>query len=135
MRTWLALLMAGILAGCACTAVGCYNRLRFHPGIDLQSGVAYEIEACVDRSCIEAMPDAIAASGTSGDISLSSDRDFVELALGDADLGGTRVVAFVVRDEAGAVVVSFEGPVAFTRTEPNGGWLCGPTCWSADVSP
>jgi len=136
MRGLAALLIVALLAGCACTAVGCDNRLRLHPGFDLQFDVAYEVEACIDGSCNEAVLEQQA--GDSWDLedglTLRADEDNIDLALGDGDFSGMHAVTFTVRDPSGAVLASFDGPIEFTRTQPNG-QFCEPTCWSADIGP
>jgi hypothetical protein len=55
------------------------------------------------------------------------------LAIGDGDFSGRHDVSFSVRDASGTVIAEFNDSIALTRSEPNGGWPCGPTCWSAEV--
>ena len=135
MRRLAALLSVALLAGCACTQVGCDNRLRFHTGIDLQLHAAYAVEACIDGSCSRAVLEQIGDAWDIEDgLTLRADEDNVELAIGDGDFSGTHGVTFTVRDASNAVLASFEGPIEFAKSEPNGGF-CGPTCWSADIGP
>ena len=135
MRMLAALLSVAFLAGCACTQVGCDNRLRFHPGIDLQLQSAYAVEACIDGSCTQAVLEQVGdAWDIEGGLTLRADEDTVDLAVGDGDFGGTHAVTFTVRDGSDAVLATFDGSIELTRSEPNGPF-CGPTCWSADIGP
>jgi len=134
---WLAL--AAFLAGCACTAEGCFNRIQFAPGIDLAPGVAYQVDACFDGTCHEGTLEATdgGTAGIEGALALWADQDTVELRLGDArvDLGGVHDLTFTIRDDSAEVVAEYSNSIELVRTEPNGGWPCGPTCWSADIGP
>lgn len=133
MRRFAALISVAFLAGCACTAIGCDNRLRFRTGIDLQLDVAYAVEACIDGSCTEAVLEQVGDTwGFEDGLILRTDEDIVELAIGDGDFGGTHDVTFTVRDDSDAAVAEFDGSIELTRSEPNGAF-CGPTCWSAEI--
>lgn len=134
MRNLVTLLLVGLLAGCACSAEGCDNRLRFHPEVDLQLNVAYEVHACVDGMCQAAMLEQVGNAWDIEDgLTLRADDDNIDLALGAGDFGGAHAVTFAVRDAAGVILAEFDGPIELTRSEPNGGGFCGPTCWSADI--
>lgn len=135
MRRFAALLSVAFLAGCACSAEGCDNRLRFHTGIDLQLQAAYAVEACIDGSCTEAVLEQVGDAWDIEDgLTLRADEDNVDLALGDGEFDGMHAATFTVRDASDAIIAKFDGPIEFTRSEPNGRF-CGPTCWSADIGP
>jgi len=61
----------------------------------------------------------------------------VELRLADdpGDLGGFHDITFTIRDDSDELVADYSNSIELVRSEPNGGWPCGPTCWSADVGP
>jgi hypothetical protein len=133
-----ALSLAGLLAGCyGCTLIGCNNRLSFDPGMDLLPGVAYEVEACLDDRCEEGVLQAsgppIDKAGLHGNLSLWADTDLVEFMLGDGDFGGSHHITFSLRNADGKTLATFDQTIELTKYEPNGGWPCGPTCWSADI--
>lgn len=139
MVRFLWLVLAAALAGCACTAVGCFNRIQFAPGVDLVPGIAYHVDACFDDTCHEANVEAgqNGRAGVEGALTLWANQDTVELALGDdpGDLGGSHDVMFTIRDDSDELVAEYSNSIELVRTEPNGGWPCGPTCWSADIRP
>lgn len=127
--------MAAILTGCACTLVGCNNQLRFVLGRDLSPGEPYHAAVCLDDVCGEGSLTA-AADGTfglDGKFTLRAEEDTVEYALGEGDFSGSHHVTFSLRDQSGEVLAEFDETIEFTKTEPNGGWPCGPTCWSAEL--
>jgi hypothetical protein len=109
--------------------------LRFLIGQDLTPGTPYEAAVCLDGVCSEGSltADADGRFGTDGRFTLIAEQDTVEYALGEGDLSGRHHVTFTLRDEAGELLGAFDQPIEFTKTEPNGGWPCGPTCWSAEV--
>jgi hypothetical protein len=130
-----ALIFVALLAGCGCTAVGCNNQLRFAIGRDLSPGTPYDAAVCLDDACAEGSLTAGADGmfGIDGKFALRVEEDTVEYALGEGDLSGPHHVTFSLRDESGEVLGEFDETVEFTKTEPNGGWPCGPTCWSAEL--
>lgn len=132
------LLVAAILTACACSAVGCDNRIRFLPELDLQRGMDYEVEACLDERCEHATLNvdgpATQTADVEGALTLWEDADRVELAIGDGDFGGSHAVSFVILDSAGVTIAEFAGEVELTPSQPNGAF-CQPTCWSAQVGP
>jgi hypothetical protein len=89
---------------------------------------------CLDEACAEASltAGAYGTFGGDGKFSLRADQDTVEYVLGDGDLSGSHHVTFSLRNESGEVLGEFDETVEFTKTEPNGGGPCGPTCWSAE---
>lgn len=132
-----ALMLAGLLAGCGCTLIGCNNRLSFNPGIDLLPEVAYRVEACFDDRCgqgsLQATGPPVDQAGLRGNLSLWADADRADFTLGEGDFGGSHRVTFSLRDARGEVLAAFAETIELTKSEPNGGWPCGPTCWSADL--
>src|SRR5688572_1517041 len=115
MRRLASLLSVAFLAGCACTAEGCDNRLRLHAGLDLRLQSAYAVEACIDGSCTEAVLEQVGnAWDTDGGLTLRADEDIVDLAIGDGDFSGTHAVSFTVRDASDAVVAGFDERTEFT---------------------
>jgi hypothetical protein len=131
-----ALILAALLAGCGCTAVGCNNQLRFVFGRDLTPGAPYHATLCLDDACAEGSLTAGADGlfGTDGRFTLQAEQDTVEYALGEVELGGSHHVTFSLRNESGPVLGELDETIEFTKTEPNGGWPCGPTCWSAEFT-
>lgn len=130
-----ALILAAFLTGCGCTAVGCNNQLHFVIGRDLSPGTPYHAAVCLDDACAEGSLTAEddGTFGIDGRFTLISELDAVEYGLGEGDLSGRHHVTFTLRDEAGEVLGAFDETIEFTKTEPNGGWPCGPTCWSAEL--
>ncbi len=129
-----ALILSALLVACGCTAVGCNNQVRFHSGTDLQPGVPYEVAVCFDDRCEEASLTASELSaGLVGGLGLWADLDTVEFSLGDGDFGGSHHVTYSLHDADGQTIAAFDDTIELTRSEPNGGWPCGPTCWSADL--
>ncbi len=131
--------MAALLTGCGCSQVGCANAIHFELQVDLERDVAYDVEACLDGDCHRAtlnVDGRLTQTGAmGGSLTLWEDDDRVDLAIGDGDFSGMHDVSFSIRDGSGAIIAGFEGLIELTRSEPNGGWLCGPTCWSAEVRP
>ncbi len=131
--------MVAMLSGCTCTVEGCANAIHFQPQVDLERNVAYDVEACLDGNCERAtlnVDGPLTQTGVmGGSFTLWEDDDRVELAIGAGDFSGMHDVSFSIRDGSGAIIAGFEGSIELTRSEPNGGWLCGPTCWSAEVRP
>jgi hypothetical protein len=132
--SWIAL-----LAGCGCTQVGCANAIRYDPSIDLERDTVYDVEACIDGDCQQGSFEVVGPGTERGDVdgalALWADEDHVDLALGEADFSGSHSVSFTLRDAAGEVLAQFDDTIELTKSEPNGGWPCGPTCWSADIGP
>jgi hypothetical protein len=129
-----ALVFASLLAGCGCTAIGCNNQLRFVIGRDLTPGMPYDVAVCLDDACAHG---SLTASdgmfGSDGKFTLIAEQDTVEYALGEGDLSGPHRVTFTLRDERGEVLGGFDEIMDLTKTQPNGGWPCEPTCWSAEL--
>jgi hypothetical protein len=132
------LLLAVGMAGCAtCTLIGCNNRLYFTIGEDLLPGTAYEARVCFDSACAEgtliARDDGV--FGVAGPLTLIPGEDAIEYQLGDGDFSGRHRISFSLRDPSGRELASMDdGAVELTRYEPNGGWPCGPTCWTGDFA-
>jgi len=137
MKGWLVLL-AAFLAGCACTAAGCASAVAFHVAFDIRREVDYEVEACVDGLCVEAVMNVDGPAAQTGDsvgaLTLWEDTDRLDLDLGDRDFSGSHEVALTIRDSSGAEVVSWSETVEMQPFQPNGPW-CGPTCWAAEIRP
>lgn len=128
-----ALVLAAFLAGCGCTAIGCNNQLRFIIGHDLSPGTRYHAQVCLDDGCADGRLTADANGfGSDGKFTLQAEQDTIEYALGEGDFSGGHHITFTLRDESGEVLGDFDETIEFTKTEPNGGWPCGPTCWSAE---
>ena len=129
--------MAGVLAGCACTLIGCTNSIEFDLAHDLVKGAHYDVEACVDGQCLSAtlmVKDKEGWVVASADgIGIDTDRDSVGMNLAGDNYSGSHDVRVVVRDETGEVLTDHSGTYEFIKTEPNGGGFCGPTCWDASV--
>jgi hypothetical protein len=124
------------MAGCACTAIGCNNQLQFNASFDLVPGAPYEVRVCFDERCEEAVLEASSTpferAGMDGSLSLWAGDDRIEFAIGSGDFSGSHHVTFVLNDAEGREIAALDDTVELTKTEPNGGWPCGPTCWSAD---
>jgi hypothetical protein len=134
MRRLAAILMAGVLTGCACTQIGCVNRVEFDLAHDLAFGVKYDVEACIDGACTSGsitIHDDI--GGAADGLWLYADHDMVVLDLEGDDYSGVHDLRVVVRDESEDVLTDHSGTYEFTKTEPNGGGFCGPTCWHAKI--
>ena len=127
--------LAVLLSACACTQIGCANRVEFHLATDLVAGSEYAIETCIDGACREAnlivQAEVDRMTGADG-IEMWVDDDRIVLALEGEDLDGNREATLVVRDDANRVVSEFSGSASFIRSNPNGA-LCGPTCWHAVI--
>ena len=125
-----------VLAGCACTQIGCNNQITFALPFEVQPDVGYAVLACIDERCSDAVLTIdggdLQRAAISGDLSLSADTDRLELHLGDGDLQGSHHVTLSFRDDAGASVATFEDEVELAPSQPNGSF-CGPVCWSAQV--
>jgi hypothetical protein len=130
-----AVTFAGFLAGCGCTAIGCNNQLRFAIGHDLIPGTPYDAAVCLDGTCAEGSLTARAngIGGVDGSFGLVAEQDTVGYTLGDGDFSGPHHVTFSLRDETGELLGEFDDTIEFTKTEPNGGGPCGPTCWSGEL--
>jgi hypothetical protein len=130
-----AVTFVAFLAGCSCTAIGCDNQLRFAIGHDLIPGTPYDAAVCLDGTCAEGSLTAGANGmfGLDGNFTLIAEQDTVEYALGEGDFSGSHHVTFSLRDETGEMLGGFDDTIEFTKTEPNGGWPCGPSCWSANL--
>jgi len=131
--------MVALLTGCACTQVGCANAIHFEVQVDLERDVAYDIEACLDGDCnretLNVDGPLTQTGAVGGSLTLWEYDDRVELTIGDGDFSGRHDVSFLILDASGAVIAEFSDSIELTRSEPNGGWPCGPTCWSAEVEP
>ena len=131
--------MVALLTGCACSVEGCANAIHFRPQVDLERNVAYDVEACMDGDCNRAtlnVDGPLTQTGAmGGSLTLWEDDDRVELAIGDGDFSGRHDVSFSILDASGTVIAEFNDSIELTRSEPNGGWPCGPTCWAAEVEP
>jgi hypothetical protein len=129
--------MAILLAGCACTAIGCDNRIEFVLGFDVERAVTYDANVCFDGRCEVA---SISFDGRpptqtgaiAGVLTLWEDTDRLELHLGDGEFGGSHRVTLALVDESGASVADYDGEIELTRSQPNGAF-CEPTCWSARI--
>ena len=131
--------MLALLTGCACSVEGCANAIHFQSQVDLERNVAYDVEACLDGDCNRAtlnVDGPLTQTGAmGGSLPLWEDADRVELAIGDGDFSGMHDVSFSIRGSSGTVIAEFNDSIELTRSEPNGGWPCAPTCWSAEVEP
>lgn len=129
-----ALAIAALLTGCACSAAGCANQLRFRIGADLIPRTAYEVMLCLDdEPCQTATliaPDG-STGASAGDLWLWTHDDTVVLELGDGPFTSSHQVRFSVLDEGGEAIARLDGPIELVETRPNGAF-CEPTCWSAD---
>jgi len=129
-----AITFAAFLAGCACTAIGCDNHLQFVTGNDIVPYMPYTAVVCVDDACAEgSLTPANGLRALDGNFTLSVEQDTVGYVLDEGDLSGLHHVTFSLRDESGEVVGAFDDTIEFTKSEPNGGGTCGPTCWSAEL--
>lgn len=135
LQRFAALSFAALLAGCGCTAVGCNNQLRFVIGHDLSPGTLYDAKVCIDDACAEGSLTAGANDvfGIDGEFTLIAEQDTVEYSLGEGDFSGPHQVTFTLSDESGDLLGELDEETELTKTEPNGGWPCGPTCWSAEL--
>ncbi len=126
--------LAALLSACACTQIGCDNRVEFHLARDLVAGSAYDVEACVDDDCgratLTVATEADLMTGADG-LQAWVDDDRIVLKLEQSDLAEARDVSLVVRD-ADQVVAEFAGTASFSKSTPNG-VLCGPTCWHSVI--
>lgn len=131
------ILMAGVLAGCACTLIGCVNRIEFNLAHDLVKGVHYDVEVCLDGQCssvtlmVKDREGWVVASGDG--LGIDTDRDGVVLGLEGDDYSGVHDLSVTVRNETGDMLTDHTGTYEFVKTEPNGGGWCGPTCWHAVI--
>lgn len=130
----LALTMAFLLAGCACTAVGCANELRLHLSADLVPGNAYDVTLCFDDACHSVTLEAPNATtgATSGPVWLWTHDDTVVIELGGGPFRSSHEVRFDLLDEDGEVLARFDDVIELVQSRPNGPF-CEPTCWSADI--
>lgn len=132
MKRWLLVLVA-FLSGCSCTQVGCANLVRFTIPVDLQPGVEYRIQGCVEDDCaIETLTVADGTTASTGSITLYPDDDAVELLLGDGDFTNAPPDLQLAVFDGDALLADFSGPVEMTFSRPNGAF-CGPTCYFAEV--
>lgn len=139
MPRFAAIVLSIVLAGCACTQIGCRNRIEFALDHDLVREVTYDIEVCIDATCRSASltvvnpPNAVVAADER--LSIDTELDQVRFQLAGDDYSGPHELRVFVGDETGAVLTDHSGSYEFIKTEPNGGGFCGPTCWHAEVTP
>jgi hypothetical protein len=128
------LLLAVLTAGCACTAIGCYNQVRFLTSADLQNDTTYSVTACFDEQCENAdLTPTETSLGGHDSLMLHVEEDVLEMVLSEGDLSGSHRVTLLIATDDGTEVARFDGQLEMLRVEPNGGWPCGPTCWQAQV--
>jgi hypothetical protein len=133
MRRVAALFGSALLTACACTQVGCGNRLEFDLPFDVAWGGTYAVAVCVDDACTtDTLRPTETFLGSAGPLSLDVALDALALDLGQDAQGGTRRVTLSVQDPDGVVLAAMDADIALERFEPNG-WPCGPTCWRAHV--
>lgn len=124
----------------ACTGIGCESAVAFNLSVDLEPGVEYRVEACLDDRCATetiAVPDADDEPGATGrrvgQIDLSTADDRILLVLPEDDYGGEhRASLRVVTTADDELNVAAEEVTAFERQQPNGPG-CPPVCWFAEV--
>ncbi len=135
-RAVVTLAMAILLAGCACTAIGCDNLIEFVIDFDVERDVTYVANLCFDGRCEVASLSfdgpATQTGALEGAFTLWEDTDRLEFHLRDGDFGGSHRVTLVLRDPSGASVADYDGEMELTRSQPNGAF-CEPTCWSARI--
>jgi hypothetical protein len=126
--------LASLLVGCACTAIGCANQLRFHPAFDIVLGTTYEITVCLDATCSSAslVTDDPSSAASVDRLSLWPDTDRIEYDLGPGNLGGVHRVTFTISEAGGGVLSVFDDTVELQSSQPNGPF-CDPTCWGLDI--
>jgi hypothetical protein len=126
------LVLVALLSGCACTQEGCANLVRFTVPVDLQPGIDYRIQGCVEGGCAtETLTVIDGTTASAGSITMYVDDDAVEVMLGNGDFGHAPDVQLAISD-GDVALAEFSGPVEMTAHQPNGA-LCGPTCWFAEV--
>jgi hypothetical protein len=129
------------LAGCellglpiACTEIGCESAVSFHLDIDLQTGIEYRLEACVDESCATESLNVPAGSSLghrAGQFDVSTEDDRVLFLLPEGEFPGEHRVSLRVSGPDG-VLTDHQALVEFQRNQPNGPG-CPPVCWFAEV--
>ena len=121
----------------ACTLIGCDSQVIFELDTDLQSGVTYDVTACVDGACEEAqvdvppVNDGAVPAGQTDKIVISPDDDVVVYVLHGNDFSGSHIVSLSL-DAPDLPSVRVEESVEFERSQPNGP-RCEPVCWTATV--
>lgn len=116
-----------------CTQIGCESHILFELGVDLQPGMRYEIEACVDGECTsESVVVDPNGFSTVGAIGVDAHRDTVGLRLLGDDYSGTHQVSLSIVGP-GMQISRITEAVEFERVQPNGPG-CEPVCWQAVVS-
>jgi hypothetical protein len=76
---------------------------------------------------------ALNVGNTEGSLGMSADGAYVEFMLGEAEVPGIAPETFTLRDDAGTLLAEFDQEVGRTADSYQGGWPCGPSCWSAEV--
>lgn len=117
----------------ACTLIGCESHVRFELATDLEAGLTYAVEACVDGACTHETIDVApgAPLGAAGAITVDVTSDTVTLRLVGDDYSGAHEVSLVVT-AGDDDVVEIAAAAEFERLQPNGEG-CEPICWQATV--
>ena len=121
----------------ACTLIGCDSQVIFELDTDIESGITYDVTACVDGACEEArvevppVNDGAVPAGQTDNIVISPDDDVVAYVLHGNDFSGSHIVSLSL-DAPGLPSVRVEESVEFERSQPNGP-RCEPVCWTATV--
>lgn len=106
---------------------------------DLQAGVTYDVEACLDEVCergeltVPVRPEQPFTQTADGNLTLDTDEDSVVLLLGDGDYRDSHRAHLTLRGDDGKVLEEIDVETELQRSEPNGPG-CEPVCWFAEVS-
>lgn len=125
--------------GVACTMIGCESAVAFQLSADLENGVRYRVQACLEGLC-EAETVEVPVGGAEGgavarrvgSIDLGTETNRILLILPEGEFGGARRVSLRVVDERGDVLVDAEAVAELERQQPNGP-NCPPVCWFAEL--
>lgn len=116
-----------------CTQIGCESYLLFELDVDLQPGLRYELEACVDGECTsETIVVDRNGFSRSGAIGIDAHRDTVGVTLFGDDYSGRHQVSLTVIGGPGGIARMAAEGIEFERVQPNGPG-CEPVCWQAIV--
>lgn len=118
----------------ACTEIGCESAVAFHLDLDLETGVEYRLEACVDADCAAETVEVPAAAGfghRTVTFDVSTEEDRVLFLLPDGDFPGQHRVSLRVTGSDGSAS-DVQALVEFERNQPNGPG-CPPVCWFAEI--
>ena len=138
LRMWTriaALTCAVMLAGCGCTGIGCHNVISVAVPTDLLPGVAYEAHACFDEQCEDVVLEATPTQNdAAGHLRLIADQDVIAYELGEGQFDGSHTFKLRVVSPEGQTILEVSRAGELDRTEPNGPWPCGPTCWGLELT-